>query len=326
MRLWAPPTGGAGLTTHLWDHWDAMVRAAKGVLGCRDAAGDCASEALVQALEMNPSDVANLEAFLVTIAKRRALDTIRRQVRSRRREQLVGTQFVLDVVDVAEDVTARAEARWVDEQARALLRPQVYALVRLVADGMEIDAAAAQLGMTRDAAASHLKRARAVIRAAFAKTLVGIAATHAGLRRLLRPSAAAGTATALGFAALLAIVVAPPKPSRVAPELELAPVTDAARESHAAPRTPAPPPLGLASKRPRTTTPAGARRSTTLAQLQTPVGGVRLEERDDGQDNGDLVSRLLACSRHIRIEDEYIGCEDPGTSPATPDASPPAGP
>jgi RNA polymerase sigma factor (sigma-70 family) len=291
-----------------------MVGAARGVLGCREAAGDCASEALVQALEMNPADVANLEAFLVTIAKRRAVDMIRREARARRRERLVGTQYALDVADVAEDVTARAEARWIDDQARALLRPHVYELVQLVADGMEIEAAAAQLGMSRDAASSHLKRARAAIRTAFAKTILGLAAATGGLRRLLLPTVATSTMAGAAFAALLAIVVAPEAASTAAPELELAPATDDVRNAHQAAGTPAPstPRHGVGSP---TTAPSSARRSTTYAQVQTPTGGVRLEERDDGQANGDLVSRLVACSRHIRVDDDYIGCEDPGRSP-----------
>lgn len=306
--------------TQVWEHWEAMVCAARGILGAQDGARDCAAEAMAQYLERHPEDVANLEAFMVTIAKRRAVDLIRRDERSRRREVKVGAQFALDVRDVAEDVVARAEAKWVDQTARKLLKPQVYRLVRMIADGVPLEQAAETLGMTDRAAQSHLLRARRTIREALAKTLAALGLLGAGVRRMLAPANTTATMVA-AFLTMLVVVPHVSPPEDATPTLQLLPNTSP--QQQASFQTP----FSLVAR-----DPAGARAKPVSAQLakqsrgsrrevvrvQTPVVGIGMEQHDDGQSNGGLPARLVACLQNLRIEPNYQGCEKREDSRAEP--------
>ncbi|MDP9164824.1 MAG: hypothetical protein M3O32_01950 [Actinomycetota bacterium] len=109
--------GGPVECLPVWDHWDAMVAASLNVLGSRDQAHDCAAEAMAQVLQRRPADIANLEAFMVTVAKRRAIDRHRARARDRRRDARLAGEAAITLPDLAEDIAARAEARWADEQA-----------------------------------------------------------------------------------------------------------------------------------------------------------------------------------------------------------------
>lgn len=306
--------------TQVWEHWDAMVCAARGVLGAQDGARDCAAEAMAQYLERHPADVANLEAFMVTIAKRRAVDQIRREERSRRREVKVGAQFALDVRDVAEDVVARAEAKWVDETARELLKPQVYRLVRMIADGVPLEQAAAALGMTDRAAQSHLLRARRSIRAALAKTLAALGLLGAGVRRSMAPATTTATVAA-AFLIMLGVVPQVPPPEVAAPTVRLLPKTSPAElASYHSQFSVAPRDSAGARVKPVSTQPSQQPRVSRreVARLQTPVVGIGLEKRDDGKRRGALAERLLTCLENLRVEPGYQGCgprEDSGAEP-----------
>lgn len=181
----------------LEQQWTPMVRAARAVLGSQDEAEECAALALVQVLERQPQ-ADNLQAFMVTVARRRALDRLRDIERGRARDLKLVAWAERQVTDVADDIVTRAEARWVDQVARRELRPEVYQLLRHIADGQPIAEVAAALGMTDSAAASHLRRARVLLRGALAKTLGVLALGGAWRRRSLAGVATAGmTATAL---------------------------------------------------------------------------------------------------------------------------------
>jgi hypothetical protein len=39
---------------------------------------------------------------------------------------------------------------------------------------------------------------------------------------------------------------------------------------------------------------------------------VGVENRDDGEHNGDAVSRVVACVHQLRVEANYLGCEHQG--------------
>ncbi|MDP9182689.1 MAG: sigma-70 family RNA polymerase sigma factor [Actinomycetota bacterium] len=264
---------------------------------------------MLQYLQQRPQDVHNLEAFLVTIAKRRAIDHTRSRTRARARDERLAGELALSAPDVAEDIAARAEAFWADEQARRLLRPHVYELLRLVADGVPFPEVARALDMSERAVQSHLLRARRVVRAALAKTLAALGLGSASLRKWSGTAAASAPVVA----AALVIgggVLGGPAARSAEPALVLLPSTTWAVDAEADRAR-------LTSTGRRTTSPAasdaagGAHRGdpTTVAGLQTPVIGVKVQKREDGQQSSGPVERLQQCVENLRIELDYLGCE-----------------
>lgn len=97
-------------------HRDAMHQVAASVLreaGMASQAGDAVHDAMVSILSSPPKDVRNWEAFLVTAAKRKALDRIRsadaRRTGSGLPEEV--QTLVDDDVDIAEDVSADVDRK-----------------------------------------------------------------------------------------------------------------------------------------------------------------------------------------------------------------------
>jgi RNA polymerase sigma factor (sigma-70 family) len=285
-----------------------MVLAARPVVGTLDEARDCASQAIVQYLEQDRRDVANLEAFMVTIAKRRAIDLVRARDRARVRDERYAHEVVLSAPDVAEDVATRAEALWADREARRLLQPKVYELLTLVADGVPMAEVAQRLGMTERAAQSHLLRARRVVRNALARTLAGLGIAVASLRRWWGPAAVTAPVLAAAFVLAIGTATAPrvpaPPPLTLLPSTGTpAPVESATDSAHrVAPhrRT------GSAAARTAAVVP---RRPHEDVSVQTPVGSVSVEDRDTGHDSDSYAEELLWCLGHLRIELHYQGCD-----------------
>jgi DNA-directed RNA polymerase specialized sigma24 family protein len=294
-------------TVAAWEHWDAMVRAAHGVLGEADGARECAAEAMVQFLEAGDlGEVRNLEAFLVTVSKRRAVDRIRRIQRQRARELRVVGGESLSTADIAEDVAHRAHANWVDEQARRVLQPEVYRLLCLVADGCSAADAAARLGMTARGAEGHLNRARMTLRGVIARAALGWAAIL-GLGRRLSVRSAGATATMATV--VLALMLAPAWSASDAEQPAIKPTPHVAAS---APAGPVEPSVGSTAGGP------GPRASASFphpgtsrsVDVRTPLGGVAIEDRDDGSD-ADYLTRLLTCLQHpdLRLPpDGELGC------------------
>jgi RNA polymerase sigma factor (sigma-70 family) len=289
-----------------------MVLAARPVVGSTDEARDCASEAIVQYLQRRPEDIDNLEAFMVTIAKRRAIDHARARTRARLRDDRFANEHVLTAPDVAEDIAARAEAFWADEQARRLLSPHVYELLRLVADGVPFPEVARRLDMSERAVQSHLHRARRLVRAALAKTLAALGLSTASLRKWAGTPATAAPALAAAF--VVAVQVLGGSLAPAAPALELMPSTTVVDDTG-------------------TTTASGATRSTSsrlgsgqpatslrhrdaagaarIVSVQTHVVGADVEKHDDGYQSSGPVDQLQHCLENLRIELRYQGCEQP---------------
>jgi RNA polymerase sigma factor (sigma-70 family) len=295
----------------LLDHWAALVRVTQGLVDSREDAEDCASAALVQLLEQTADEIANTEAFLVTVAKRRAADRARAQARSRRRDVRLAGMQPLNAADLAEDIAARAEARWVDAVAREHLSPKAYRLVRLLADGHDVREAARIMGMTERAAESLLLRARRTVRRAWAKTLGVVGACVAALRQ--HADAAAPVAT-LAASVLLVTTGGPaagtaPAPVHIAASSSGGASPVAVARVASRPKPPARPAAGYVHRPARVPVALVHRPSTPAPAVHMPMGGsvwVTHENRPGG--DGSPGDTVLRCLSDFRVTPEHVGC------------------
>jgi RNA polymerase sigma-70 factor (ECF subfamily) len=292
-------------------HWRAMVRVANGVLGNAAEAEDCAATAVVQVLARQPSDVDNLEAFLVTVAKRRAIDRLRAVDRARRRDARLARQQDLTASDVAEDVVARAEARWMQAEARGRLTTQSYRILEATANGAAISDIAAREGLTVRAAQSDLFRSRRLLRSVWARTLGALGVLATLIRRGAGHSGAA-VATAcivlLGTASLVqggAPGVRPTTPYRLPDRVTTYDTELSAGEVQPASGVPLRPPATTAHEQTR----ARARAPAVLLTEHDPAGTttVTLEQHGDGQEEGP-VAGVLRCVSHLSADPHHLGC------------------
>jgi RNA polymerase sigma-70 factor (ECF subfamily) len=285
-----------------------MVGVCERVLNSREAAEDCASEALLAVLTAGGLDnVRNEQAWLVRIAKRRAVDAVRREIRDRRRTVRLAGQADLGAGDVAEAVLDQAEARWLSRMAAEILPPLSAAVLDVVADGYSVGEAAAKLGMTKRAAESHLHRARTALRAAWAATLSLVGWFVSGLRR------AAPAVPVTILAATLAVLGSPllhpadrtprsrPEVPMMAMPLEV--VAPAASPTRLAATTGGR--LVPASR--RVPQPASTAPTRTTRRVSTPVAGIRLT-REERPSPDDPVGSVRWCAQHLEVSWQRVGC------------------
>jgi len=303
--------GGYG-SADLWTHWDAMVRAARRVLGCRDRAEETAADVIAELVASPPNgDIRNLEAFLVTVARRRAIDRFRADLSARRRLERYAAGQQGHVVDASDAIAERDEAAWVDAQARLLLPERGYDVLRLVADGVPLEEVAHTLSITRRAAEGHLRRARITLRSALAKT---IAALGLLLGSVKRSTATAGPATAVAASVVLLLVLpmrVPDGPEGLrieAPRADLV-LTESPKRRVAAPR-----PAGHDRAEARPSKPGGSNLSPRPEpMIQSPVVGFGTYTMDDGYEAEGPADLVLHCVENLHVDLTSAGCDD--TSP-----------
>ena len=298
-----------GTDAELLGHWRTMVRACRGLLDSVEDAEDCASKALLQALAVPGLPPANPEAFLVRVAKRRAADELRTKVRGRRRAISLAAHSDAHVVDIAENIVDRAEARWLDDLSRSL-PDDTQAVLRTLAEGATPAETAVQLGMTKRAVESHLLRARRALKATWRQTLAIV-----GLLWAARPSLRPAPLVTAAAAAALVVPLAPwhSDAARVDPfaraELQaqrvaVAEVTPAVATRATTARATAVT-TAHRSRAVRVTPPGQAR---VIAKVDSPAGTVVRASREEHGRDGSVVEDTVACVQNLTVTARRIGC------------------
>lgn len=295
--------------------WQAMVRVCERVLGSRDDAEDCASEALLQAFADGLDDVENVEAWLVTLAKRRANDMLRRRVRSRRQLIRLASRCEVSDPDHADRVADEAEARWLSDRADELLTPPARAVLRVVADGGSVNDAAHRLAMTRRSAESHLHRARLTLRAARVALPAFAMAFVRSVRRPVAASSVASVALVAGVAVIAPAYLTPAAPDAPVEGVRVAPVvSEVTRVSPEAGK----PRQARTARVTRTATGGRVERATVapvqarqpsrdVARVPTSAGLVVVTREDRGGGTT-AVATVAECVENVTILGETIGC------------------
>lgn len=298
-----------------------LVGVCRPLVGSLADAEDCAAEALAALIEPGiPAHVRDERAWLITIAKRRAVDLLRQRERQgRRQDRLVQCTQHRVMADVAQSVTSEAGAEWLLRQAKHQLPATSYAVVQAMANGQDAEEAAEQLGLTRRSVESHLHRARKVLRPLATSALVAISWLVAGVRRRA-PAAGSLAAAAIAVTAVLLPAVDPVPDRESDPALRYSEASDEPlprRTTTMTPSKPRPPgPVGR-SQESRTvavappSSPAGtpAETSKTLAEVQPlpDQRSVKIVEEDRGGPS-DPVGGTLKCVSEVEVSLEHIGC------------------
>jgi RNA polymerase sigma factor (sigma-70 family) len=292
----------------LMAHWPAMVRVCESTLGSREDAEDCAATALLGVVQRGGlSEVANGEAWMVAVARRRAVDVLRGRDRERRRGERLAAHTAGVTPVVAEHVADRAEAQWLASVAREGLPHSTQRLLEALAEGFPIDEAAAQLEISKRAAESHLHRARRALRAAWASTLAVWGVLVAAARR----AAPAAPAAALA-ASTLALAVSTPAPAGEAdPALRPQPVLEREASTAVVPRAETSA-SGRALVEPApAAVPVHALARQRQRQLPTAVGvgsvAVSVSEKERSGPS-DPVGVVLHCLSEMEVSATTMGC------------------
>jgi RNA polymerase sigma factor (sigma-70 family) len=300
-----------------------------------EQAQDVVSEALLRAAGAGELDPARLHAWLHVVAKRLAVDELRKAVGPRLEQRL--RAHALPEPDVAEQVTDAAEAVWVASLV-GTLPPRQRTVIEHRSRDMAPADIAARLGMSYKTVESLTSRARQSIRAAAADTYNGVfvlfGAVAAAARRTSR--AAATVVTASAVALTVGAAAGPPLDGQERPEREV-PAAAAHDAGLAAARRPAATGASLvaaavpsalprtADKAPAaaqpTARPAGAAVATVPGQRLPVAAHDGIEVRRDGRD-GSFAADVLRClADGVQVTLSHVGCrepEQPQQGPASP--------
>ena len=292
-----------GADADLLAHWHTMVRACRGMLDTPEDAEDCASRALLQVLSTPGEAPRHPEAYLIQVARRRAADQLRMQVRARRRALRLAHHADEQVVDIAESIVDKAEARWLEDVADQLPE-DTRAVLNTLAAGATPAEAAEQLGLTKRAVESHLLRARRALKAAWRQTL-GVIGLLWGARSAWR-TAPAFTVAAAAF--VLPLIAVPGEHGGSA-SVDVPALTQG---SYATPAVPTAPAKQVAvSKPPGRVDPAAVAtpKRHVVHSVDSPAGAVvRVSKEDRGGPTGAPVEEVLACVEDLTVSAHRVGC------------------
>jgi RNA polymerase sigma-70 factor (ECF subfamily) len=280
-----------------------MVRVCERVLDSREDAEDCASDALLAALRTNHQQVRNTEAWLVSVAKRRAVDQLRGRVRSRARHARLAVQHEVEAVDAAEAIAAQHEAAWLADEARARLSPACLAVVNELAGGASVEEAARTLGVTKRAVESQVYRARTVMQAVLTATLSVLGWLGRALRRRFPAAQTAALAAVIVVGVLggnrPAVPLGPAPPAVDRHDAVASGLLSARTYAHqeAPPRA-----------RSRSEVPARAPGSSAEATSVHTAAGTTVVRRRHQEGPSDPVGIVLDCVSRFEVTREHVGC------------------
>ena len=290
------------------------------MLGQRDDAEDCAHDALLVALDRPEliDGARREEGWLAVVARRRAVDHIRRRTRAGALTHSFGDPDQRLASDFSDDVASRLAARVLADDIRELPEATQSVLQHLAAGGTTADAAQA-LGITKRSADSHLHRARRHLRDRWITALAALSSVFALARRPARGAAVALAATPVAL--LLAVTQDPqtatPLGTRPAGVPAVGqPALSAAEREPAAEARPAGPAVGTAAietvdrpARVQVVSQPGARPTTRQVATVQPARdtSVTVTHTDDGEDTPPLET-VERCLDQFTVSTTYVGC------------------
>lgn len=286
----------------------AAERACRHLVPSRDDAEDCASEAITWALA-HPDrlqGVANVEGWLVTVARRNAIDMARDAGRRQKCEGRLQAWDELPHPDPAEDVADQAEAAWVASRAQAALPARTHSVLSALSRGESVIEAAESLRLTPRAVESHLLRARRRMRAilTIATGLIGV------LGGAVRRSAPASVPLAVAAFSIVVLVHQSPIEPADGPSTAALPGGRAA-VALVDSEVPVPSRATAPAVRPASAqaqlAAAPSRQSTTVAEVGVPEASATIESQDRGGDTGP-VAAVTGCLENLTVSPELIGC------------------
>jgi RNA polymerase sigma factor (sigma-70 family) len=294
----------------------AAARACRAILWSREDADDCVGAALEQALRARQTTTLECpRAWLISVAKRRALDLAKRRAREERRAATQVAAETMFFADPTSSVDDEHEADWLWRQAQAL-PPTTVRVLASIRGGATVAEAASDLGITKRAAESHVLRARQRLMSAWRCTLSVGGGFPLAMRRILGSVAAPATAVAaVAGAALLVLPTAQHPASPGSATRAPGSVAVAVREPVAAhPLTPRlradvvnASPHGHIRAVPATGSGRAPRRRAVHAAVGTPAGPVTVQEKDRGGPDG-VVTGTAKCLSELEVSARRVGC------------------
>lgn len=285
------------------------LAAARAITRCRHDAEDCVQTALQLAVEQGAGcRPVNPTGWLVTVARRRAIDVVRRRDAQARAISRHADSPVER--DIAENVVDSAEADWLAREARTRLPRSTQAVLDLLVTGRSIRETALELGLSERSVEGHVHRLRTTLRRAWAASLGAVAVLASGFRKLL-PAAA----PALAVAMVLAIgVVAPARPA-VPPARGVSPTTEDAAAGWRADQFVAGSSPQHEQVQPTSANPArqaggavsSSPRDKRVLHEQDATGQTDATVKDRGGPD-DPVFGTLKCVQEFEISPSHVGC------------------